>query len=426
MDRLMQQSLQDPLTLLKGNPFLVISAIPAFALFIYISYYRFYTPASRYPGPFLASISNVWQALSMYSGDSHRNLSALHDKHGDIVRIGPNRLSIISPDVMKNVYLAGSTWLKSSFYDGFTAVIPNAFGTQDEDFHRKRRRQLTYVFSQANVLAMEEYMNTEMRQFRGYLERAAETGQPLDLKSLIHWLVIDVLGDLGFGKSFGMLACGDNNQAPHLEYHLRVGSIGGTMPWLLPYIRKYGKYMPIKWVSGAVEARDKLKKLAAQAVDDAINHKSDRKDILGVLVDAVDTETGKPLSRIELEAEAFGFIIAGTHTTTVTMGMLCAYLLEPENAKVQQKLVSELDSMLAPIPNQTEVYPYKELGDRLPYFTACLKETHRKAGVFNMPLYRIVPPGGAMIAGEFIPAGVEVATCNYAVHRNKNIFGLDV
>lgn len=54
------------------------------------------------------------------------------------------------------------------------------------------------------------------------------------------------------------------------------------------------------------------------------------------------------------------------------------------------------------------------------------KETHRKAGVFNMPLYRIVPPGGAVIGGEFIPAGVEVSTCNYAVHRNKETFGQDV
>lgn len=90
----------------------------------------------------------------------------------------------------KTVYLAGSTWLKSNFYDGYTAVIPNAFGTQDEAFHRIRRRQLAYVFSQANVLAMEQYMDEEMVLYRGYLERAAETGQPLDLKSLMHWLVI--------------------------------------------------------------------------------------------------------------------------------------------------------------------------------------------------------------------------------------------
>lgn len=44
-------------------------------------------------------------------------------------------------------------------------------------------------------------MNDEMREFRGWLERAAETGQPLDLKSLIHWLVIGklksaLLGDM--------------------------------------------------------------------------------------------------------------------------------------------------------------------------------------------------------------------------------------
>ena len=74
------------------------------------------------------------------------------------------------------------------------------------------------------------------------------------------------------------------------------------MPWTLPYIRKFGKHVPIEWVSGATEARDKPRKLAAQAVDNAMSHKTDRKDILGVLVDSVDPDTGKPIPRIELEA----------------------------------------------------------------------------------------------------------------------------
>lgn len=54
------------------------------------------------------------------------------------------------------------------------------------------------------------------------------------------------------------------------------------------------------------------------------------------------------------------------------MGMLCSYLLESQNAHVQKKLVEELDATLPPLQNKTEVYPYKEIGDKLPYFAACL------------------------------------------------------
>lgn len=74
------------------------------------------------------------------------------------------------------------------------------------------------------------------------------------------------------------------------------------MPWTLPWVRKYGKLIPIPWVSGAAEARDKLRNLAAKAVEDAMAHKTDRKDILGVLVDSVDPETGKAIPQIELQA----------------------------------------------------------------------------------------------------------------------------
>lgn len=54
------------------------------------------------------------------------------------------------------------------------------------------------------------------------------------------------------------------------------------------------------------------------------------------------------------------------------MTLLCAFLLEPENAEVKEKLVQELDAALSPLRNNTQVYPHKDVGDKLPYFAACL------------------------------------------------------
>ena len=39
-----------------------------------------------------------------------------------------------------------------------------------------------------------------------------------------------------------------------------------------------------------------------------------------------------------------------------------------------------------------------------------------------MPLYRIVPNGGAEIAGLPVAAGTEVSISNYCIHRNSAIF----
>jgi hypothetical protein len=78
----------------------------------YIVYMRFLHPLARYPGPFLASLTNLWKAYEMYQGQMEYTIRDLHDKHGAIVRIGPNDLVISHPDAVKQIYLSGSSFQK--------------------------------------------------------------------------------------------------------------------------------------------------------------------------------------------------------------------------------------------------------------------------------------------------------------------------
>lgn len=48
-------------------------------------------PLAKYPGPFLAKTSKWWAAYLSGTGDQHRCLKRLHDRYGDVVRIGSNR-----------------------------------------------------------------------------------------------------------------------------------------------------------------------------------------------------------------------------------------------------------------------------------------------------------------------------------------------
>jgi hypothetical protein len=47
-------------------------------------------PLAKYPGPLLAKTSKWWAAYLSGTGDQHRCLKRLHDRHGDVVRIGQN------------------------------------------------------------------------------------------------------------------------------------------------------------------------------------------------------------------------------------------------------------------------------------------------------------------------------------------------
>jgi hypothetical protein len=48
-------------------------------------------PLAKYPGPFLAKTSKWWAAYLSGTGDQHRFIKRLHDRYGDVVRIGGNR-----------------------------------------------------------------------------------------------------------------------------------------------------------------------------------------------------------------------------------------------------------------------------------------------------------------------------------------------
>jgi hypothetical protein len=45
-------------------------------------------PLAKYPGPVLAKSSKWWAAYESAIGDQHRCYKRLHDRYGDVIRIG--------------------------------------------------------------------------------------------------------------------------------------------------------------------------------------------------------------------------------------------------------------------------------------------------------------------------------------------------
>ncbi|CAJ2505237.1 Uu.00g126310.m01.CDS01 [Anthostomella pinea] len=88
-------------------------------------------------------------------------------------------------------------------------------------------------------------------------------------------------------------------------------------------------------------------------------------------------------------------MIAGSDTTSITLSAILYYLLK--NTSAYQRLRDEVDST------------GKELtfaqAQNLPYLQAVIKEALRLHPATGLPLERVVPSGGATIAGVFFPKG---------------------
>lgn len=70
----------------------VIGALMVISAVVYAAYQLFFSPLSRFPGPFWAKLSDVGMLLSALEGDANREFVSLHKKYGTVVRVGPNNL----------------------------------------------------------------------------------------------------------------------------------------------------------------------------------------------------------------------------------------------------------------------------------------------------------------------------------------------
>ncbi len=70
----------------------------------YVLHNYFNKGLQKYPGDFLAGFSNWWRFYIVYKRRPDITHLALHRKHGDVVRLGPNCLSFASPAAMKQIY----------------------------------------------------------------------------------------------------------------------------------------------------------------------------------------------------------------------------------------------------------------------------------------------------------------------------------
>lgn len=63
-----------------------------------------YTRLWQIPGPVYACISDLWREYSRKSPNYSRRLLKLHQRHGQVVRTGPNVVSISEPEAIARIY----------------------------------------------------------------------------------------------------------------------------------------------------------------------------------------------------------------------------------------------------------------------------------------------------------------------------------
>lgn len=74
------------------------------ALILYLLRLRYHGGMNKFNGPFLASFTDLWKIWYTYTGGPKPIYADLHEKYGDVVRVGPNELSFADPRAIHEIY----------------------------------------------------------------------------------------------------------------------------------------------------------------------------------------------------------------------------------------------------------------------------------------------------------------------------------
>jgi len=196
-----------------------------------VAIFRIYLhPLKSHPGPLFGRLSDLYNTFHIVKKDEARNFHELHKRYGPVVRYGPNRLSIASPDAVRMLYTNSRYSKKADSYLAFPRNPENAslFSSINKEVHARKRRVLRHGFSDAALKEAEVTIKNQVATLLLCLEHLDDDDQEgwkVDAKesaaapdrwsSPKNWAVwinrysFDLSSDLSFSKSFDMMRLKD-------------------------------------------------------------------------------------------------------------------------------------------------------------------------------------------------------------------------
>ncbi|GFF41834.1 probable sterigmatocystin biosynthesis P450 monooxygenase STCB [Aspergillus udagawae] len=379
------------------------------------------------PGPWLPKVSGL--PLAWYDIWNRRNDHILqwHRQYGPVVCIAPNEVSVATLESTKDVYSTALRWPKSNYFDHFKGYGKNgmrsAFATKPYEEHRAKRRLISAFYQATTIYKLPQIEQYVQERSRAVL-RQIQHGQGVDVYSLTDWYALDIITHLVFGPDFGSRAiesaCPERDILALLKHQQFVGSFRIQYPNAYHYLSSiFAKLIPrLRYLQADSEFASWCKQRTLAAME--APRISDSQSLLRHLLEirGKDGEEEKQqLDREYIAAEILDNINAAEATVSVTATYLIWRLTEaPE---WQRKIRKELTAL--PVQPDGSL-SFADLDSRVPSLEACLREVYRLHPASSGRAERIVPQGGHVLCGVYLPQGTIVSASVVALHRDERIF----
>ncbi|MGB0839413.1 MAG: cytochrome P450 [Chitinophagales bacterium] len=311
---------------------------------------------------------------------------------------------VFNSDMIKHVLVKNNrNYVKSLEYKTLKRVLGNGILVSEGDFWRKQRRLAQPAFHRQRLANLNNLM---VDCTQTLLEDLAETpaNKAFDLHEKMMQLTMDIVSRALFsfekgaeGETIAKVIEAGNH---YINYQIRF-----------PF--PFTKYLPVPTNLKWWRLRGSLAKVMMDVIRDRQMGKvTDKDDLMQMLVEVQDEDTGKKMSTQQLFDEALTIFVAGHETTAVALSWVW-YLLG-KNPDKAAKLYEEVDRVLG---NRT---PTMEDLRQLTYTRWVIDET-----------MRLYPPAWIMgrqpleednICGYPVPKENMVKIFVYGIHRDPRFY----
>lgn len=378
-----------------------------------------FTSLRKIPKP-SGSLPVFGHGLTFLRQENHAKLlQDWSEKFGPIIRynrgFGDSRVLLTDPELIKYVVVTNAkNYRRSEFVRQVLPSIGNGLFSSNGKDHAFQRKLITPAFHFSNLVGMVEHFEDVAHnlvqlwteQVNSSKEGVSEASISVDLTHL----TLDIIGRCAFGYNFDTVLSGESEVSNAFSDVILEINFARLMRQKLIPLYKYlplpdnvrarkGLELTDKTVLEIVQARRKKKKEGGKV--------SSKPDLLDLLMDQYDEETGSSMDDELLRAQVFTFMLAGHETTSVSM-MWTLYELA-RHPDIAEKIREEIKLVMKDSSEMTwaKLAEMKFLGN-------VIKESLRLHSPASIAI-RIANKND-VIGGYEIPEGAVVALGIDAVH----------
>ncbi|ACK65934.1 cytochrome P450 [Rippkaea orientalis PCC 8801] len=270
------------------------------------------------------------------------------------------------------------------------------FGVNGEE-HLQQRKLMMPAFHKTQV---ESYRDEMVAMTQLEIDQLA-INQPCEISQLMQRLTLRIATKTLFGEDINSV---DSTAGELLQQVLNCQRSSSIMlfPFDIPGLI-FHRYLNL-----LAQYEAKIKKI----IDDKRAKGANDNDVLSMLIQAREEESGHPLSEAELIAHTGVIFLAG-HETTANALTWTMFLLS-QHPQILGDLVNELESVLQGEPPTLEQLPQLPLLDRV------IKESMRI--LTSVPWNGRVTSETTELDGYVLPKGTEVLVSIYHTHHMSEIY----